>query len=123
GAAADVHIAVGVGEVDQEEAALRAALEVLGLQPRRVERGLQLALVVEEPHFGELRDAVAADGGQRGELGVEQVAVGLREVGHARDSAHFAPAALVRARIGRSTASATTIPATARPAASTNARW
>jgi hypothetical protein len=75
GTPADVDVAVRVLQVEEEEAALRPAPEVPGLQPRGVERRLELAVFVEEPDLGELRDAVAADRRQGRELTVEEVAM------------------------------------------------
>src|ERR1019366_5488414 len=53
-AAPHLQIAVGVGQIKHEQAALRARDEVLGLPARRIERDLQLAGIVKKPDLGDL---------------------------------------------------------------------
>src|SRR5207248_2901055 len=81
--ASDLEISIRVLEIEQQHAAFGVTLKVARLQARGVERKLELALVVEEPDLGDVREALSMDRGQRGDLPVEQVAVGFGEVGHA----------------------------------------
>src|SRR5690242_8374231 len=71
--AAHLEVAVRVLQIKQEQAALRALLEVAGLQTRAVERRLELAVIVQEPNLGELGKAVAADRRERRDLRVQEV--------------------------------------------------
>ena len=72
----DLEVAVGILQVEYEQAALRPLAQIAGLAPGAVERDLDLALVIQEPDLGQLRQAVVADRGQRSDLGVEEIAVG-----------------------------------------------
>src|SRR5690348_3443944 len=82
GVAADLQVAEGDRQVKQEQAYGRVGLEVLGLLAGRVERDGHRVALGEEPHLGHLGAAVRADGGQGGEVAVEQVAVRRGNLGH-----------------------------------------
>jgi MFS family permease len=75
GVAADLQVAVRIGEIHDEQAASRPLPQVLDLLAGRVERQADDVVFGEEPHLRQLRPAVAAQGRERGDLGVEKVAV------------------------------------------------
>ena len=79
GRAADLDVAVRIGEVENQHRAGRLGRKVLQLLPRRVEREGDLIVLREEPDLGEVRIAVLAHGRQSGELGVEKISVTVRD--------------------------------------------
>src|SRR5690349_16213904 len=82
GVAADLQVAEGRRQVQQEQAYGRVGLEVLGLLAGRVERDGHRVALGEKPHLGHLGAAIGTDCGQGGEVAVEQVAVRRGNLGH-----------------------------------------
>jgi NAD(P)-dependent dehydrogenase (short-subunit alcohol dehydrogenase family) len=82
GVAAYGEVAVRIREVENQDAALGTRKQILRLDARAVERELQLAVLVEEPDLGELRQSVGADSGKGGHLALEHVGVRRGELGH-----------------------------------------
>ena len=76
----DLEVPRRVRRVEDEEGALRSAEEVLRLPARLVQRQLQLAVRVQEPHGGDLGKAVVADRRQRCHRRLEEVAMALGHV-------------------------------------------
>jgi hypothetical protein len=85
--ASDLEVPAGVGEIEDEEATSRVSLQVLDLLAACIQRQPDVATVDEEPDLAELRVAVRPDGGERGDVGVEEVAVGIRKGRHGTSGA------------------------------------
>ena len=65
GVSPELEVALGHREVEDEQAALGAGHEVLGLLPAGVQRKRDGAVLREEPDLGELGPPVRANGGKR----------------------------------------------------------
>src|SRR2546423_937668 len=60
--ASQLDVPMGLGVIDEHNAHLRVALEILRLLPARVERDLHRAVFRQEPQCGHLRPAIRTDG-------------------------------------------------------------
>src|SRR6202000_1593109 len=98
GGAAQLEVTLRDGRVKNQEAALRTLVQVLGLQPRGVQRELQLAVLIQEPDDCLLGDPVSADRRQRREVGVEQIMMGLGEWCHSANPPEKPPPQLQSCR-------------------------
>src|SRR6185312_14586839 len=82
GVAAELQVAVGHGQVEEEHVRGRVRPQVLNFLPGGVEREGDGVAVGEEPDFRQLGAAVRAYRGQGGEPAVEQVTVGCGNLRH-----------------------------------------
>jgi hypothetical protein len=84
GVSPDLEVALRDGQIEDEQGAGRVPSHVPDLPARGVQRHPQGAVAVgQEPHLGQLRPASWVDRGQRGDGGIQQVPMRVRDVGHA----------------------------------------